>query len=425
MPHFVFPRKYFAIKNTTALVVLLLFAFSEIGFAQPIVKTGLDRLVVDQFKEIAQKNVGLIANQTSRTADGKFGPALFKQTASVNLIALFAPEHGLHGTRSAGVASDSIEYFSGTPVYSLYGSTRKPTKKMLNRINALVFDLQDIGVRPYTYLSTMIYAMEAAAEAHIPFYVLDRPNPLSGIRIEGNMLEADLKSFVGVAPVPYLHGMTFGELAKMAVAEGWFKNASILKLTVIEMVGWKRSMYWPETGLQWVATSPNIPHFENAVGAAALGASGQLGVLTIGIGGERPFLALGATAAKTDAMLRAAQASCPNQFDLKTDSFYATINGVKKHFAGVTINIPKDLSHLDPLYSGQFLLLVQLMKDSSFRASFDGISNSQILMFEKVTGTRKMWDALDRGLDVAPIIESWRRDASNFAAKRKPYLLYN
>src|SRR5205807_2293979 len=157
---------------------------------------------------------------------------------------LFAPEHGIMGKRQAGVTSDTLERFGGIPVYSLYGSTRKPMRQMLRGINALVFDIQDVGVRPYTYLSTMVLAMEAAAENKIPFYILDRPNPLSGDRIEGNILDTNLKSFVGIAPVPYLHGMTLGELAQMAKAKAWFHNAAKLRLTVIPMTGWKRSMFW-------------------------------------------------------------------------------------------------------------------------------------------------------------------------------------
>src|SRR5207253_1630447 len=155
------------------------------------------------------------------------------------------------------------------------------------------FDIQDIGVRPYTYLSTMIYAMEAAAENGIEFIVLDRPNPLSGQRIEGNILDTAFRSFVGVAPIPYLHGMTVGELAKMAKGEKWFHHAEKLHLSVIKMTGWKRAMYWNETGLKWIAPSPNIPTFENAIGCAMFGAIGELGILSIGIGSDLPFLRLG------------------------------------------------------------------------------------------------------------------------------------
>ncbi len=161
---------------------------------------------------------------------------------------------------------------------------------MLKGINALVFDIQDVGVRPYTFLSTMIQSMEAAAENKIPFYgCFDRPNPLSGERIVGNILDTNLKSFVGIIPVPYLHGMTLGELAQMARAKGWFHQAATLQLTVITMTGWKRSMYWGDTHLAWVAPSPNVPHFENAVGLAMLGASANLGFFPSGLGATCPF----------------------------------------------------------------------------------------------------------------------------------------
>src|ERR1019366_2137686 len=203
------------------------------------VSTGLDRLVAEHFAQLKGKHLGLITNETGRTRDGKFGADLFAKSKTLKLVALFAPEHGLMGARQAGVNSDTLERFDGVPVYSLYGTTRKPTRKMLNGIDALVFDIQDVGVRPYTFLSTMILAMEATAENKIPFYVLDRPNPLSGERIEGNILDSSLKSFVGMLPVPYLHGMTLGELARMAKAKAWFRHADKLKLIVIPMTGWK------------------------------------------------------------------------------------------------------------------------------------------------------------------------------------------
>jgi len=388
------------------------------------VRTGLDELVTTNFKELAGKHIALIANQTSATFDGRFGPLLFQQSKIVKLVALFAPEHGLMGTRSAGVSSDSLEWFHGVPVYSLYGSTRRPTKRMLRGVNAIVFDLQDIGVRPYTYLSTMIETMAAAVEAKLPFYLLDRPNPLSGARIEGNLLEPELKSFIGVAQIPYLHGMTFGELAKMAVAEGWFANAKKLKLHVVAMQGWKRAMYWTQTGLKWIATSPNIPHFENALGAAALGATGELGVLTIGIGGEKPFLALSTPLARPASLLDAALAAFPHEITFRSDSFYAVIGGIKKKVGGYAIVMPSDLAHLGPLYAPQFQLLAQLMKDSVFRASFDGISTSQMLMFEKATGTKQIWNALDAMKDLTPVMDRMSNDVAQFATRRKTYLIY-
>ena len=386
--------------------------------------TGLDVLRQENFKPLLHKHIGLIANQTSRTRDGKFGPALFKNAKGVTLVALFAPEHGLMGTRVAGNTSDAIEHFEGLPVYSLYGSTRKPTKAMLKGIDVLVFDLQDIGVRPYTYLSTMILSMEAANENHIPFVVLDRPNPLSGARIEGNILDMKLQSFVGELPIPYLHGMTLGELAKMAVGEGWIPNGKTLKLSVIASSGWKRSMYWNETGLPWTSPSPNIPHLENAVGAAMLGALGELGIISIGIGGERPFLALGSNLVRPDALLHAAQASFPHPMVWAKDTFSAVVNSAKKIFAGITVALPSDLHHAGTLFPAQFAFLSTMLRDSAMRTAFDAISTERILMFQKVTGTTLLSSAFEKAQDVQPILDTWSKDVDAFVLKRRKYLLY-
>jgi len=420
-----FGIRFFLTKISVLFFILATFpgfANPDIAFAK--VETGLDRLAAEQFKPLLHKHIGLIANQTSVTSTGAFGPKLFKHTKGITLVALFAPEHGLKGNRLAGVTSDEIEHFESLPVYSLYGSTRRPTKKMLKGIDVLVFDLQDIGVRPYTYLSTMLEAMQAAADEHIEFMVLDRPNPLGGLRVEGNIRDSNLRSFVSAAPIPYIHGMTVGELAKMAVAESWI-SAKKLKLTVIEMQGWKRATLWPSTGLPWVAPSPNIPHFENAVGCAALGATGELGLLSIGIGGAFPFLVVGSNAVKADQVLHAAQASFPHGLQWRLDTFTAVVSGLTKKFSGIAMVLPNDLGHLGPLYEGQFQLLSLLMADSSIRAGFDAISTERILMFRKVTGTPFLSKALEAGQDVQPIIDRWSKDVATFMKQREKYLLYH
>ncbi len=388
------------------------------------VRTGLDNLVQEHFEILKNKHVGLITNQTGRTRDGQFGADLFAKSKEIKLIALFAPEHGLMGTRQAGVNSDTLEYFDGVPVYSLYGATRKPTRKMLRGIDALVFDIQDGGVRPYTFLSTMIEAMEAAAENKIPFYVLDRPNPLSGERIEGNTLDTSLKSFVGIIPVPYLHGMTLGELAKMAQAKGWFHHAATLKLTVIPMSGWKRSMYWSETGLAWIAPSPNVPHFENAVGLAMLGATGELGILSVGIGSDLPFLRIGSTLMVTNEILRMADSAYGNALTFTSDDFTATTSAGTKTYHGVKTMLPADMDSIPFLYNGQFLMIEAMLHDTAFRTAFDAMPYSENAMFEKVTGEKGIIDTLRRCADFDPIFEHWKQDDDKFRIERKPWLLY-
>ena len=212
--------------------------------------------------------VGLVTNHTARvdTADG--GPAhlidRMHAAPGVTVGALFGPEHGIRGDAEAGAGvSGGRDATTGAPVYSLYGSSKKPSQRQLRGLDALVFDMQDVGARFYTYISTMGYAMQAAAEAGIPFVVLDRPNPI-GDRAEGFVLEPAQESFVGLYPIPVTHGLTVGELARMIAGEGWLPGLDGLDVRVVEMDGYRRGMPWEETGLPWIPPSPNVPDVETA-----------------------------------------------------------------------------------------------------------------------------------------------------------------
>ena len=314
--------------------------------------------------------------------------------------------------------------FDSIPVYSLYGTTRKPTKAMLKGITTLVFDIQDIGVRPYTYLSTMIYAMEAAAESKIEFIVLDRPNPLSGERVEGNILDTSLRSFVGAVPVPYVHGMTLGELALMAKGEKWFHSAAKLKLTAIQLSGWKRSMYWPETGLKWITTSPNVQSFENSVGAVMLGAVGELGILSIGVGSRDPFMRLGSKLVKPEVLEQAVLSSLPVGITAKREDYSVPFGDSTKTFYGMKLILPLNISEAGELYGPQYIIMEKLLKDSVFLKSFKAWPSKEKAMFEKVTGTKSILKALEHQQSLDPIFVSWKKDILRFRTQRKKYLLY-
>lgn len=240
-----------------SLSLLLACIVCGAGFAQQNVKTGAEVFLESHLDLVKGKRVGLITNQTGRLSSGELLlDALLKR--NIEVAALFAPEHGVRGDASAGEAIvDGKDAHTGIPVYSLYGKTRKPTTEMLEGLDVLLYDIQDVGVRFYTYISTMGLAMEAAAEMGIPLIVLDRPNPLGG-RIEGPILEDSLKSFVGFYPIPVVYGLTCGELALMVNGEGWLGENVCTELTVIPMEGWERRMDWDQTGLKWVPTSPNI-----------------------------------------------------------------------------------------------------------------------------------------------------------------------
>ncbi len=388
-----------------------------------LTKTGLDLLASSEHSILSSKPVGLICNQTSRTNDGEFGPDVFLDNP-LELVALFSPEHGFSGVRKAGATSDTATSYRGIPVYSLYGSTRKPTKKMLRGIDVLVFDIQDIGVRPYTYLSTMILAMEAAAENKIEFVVLDRPNPIGGDRIEGNILDTTLRSFVGQVPIPYIHGMTLGEIAKMAVGERWFKSATKLKLTVIAMSDWKRTMTWRETGLDWTAPSPNIPTFESAVGAAMFGAIGELGVLSVGIGSDTPFLRLGSRLVPTEVLLDAAKRAISPELFINAEDFTVPYADSQKTYHGVAITLPKNIRTIKSLYQAQFKIFTALLKDTNFAKAYSAVVFSSKRMFEKVTGTTAILKAFQTATSPESVIALWKQDESRFRIQRKKYLLY-
>ena len=232
--------------------------------AQSKVQLGADVLIEKHLDLLAGKRVGLITNHTGRLSDGRLLKDVLLEKR-VEVVALFAPEHGLLGKTGAGEEVGDDRDSAGIPVYSLYGSTKKPTVEMLHSIDLLIYDIQDVGVRFYTYISTMGLAMEAAAEQRIPFVVLDRPNPLGGLRVEGPLMEDSLKSFLGLYPIPVVYGLTCGELALMIVGEGWLGSSVKPEVIVIAMEGWKRKMAWGETGLAWIPPSPNIPDAATAL----------------------------------------------------------------------------------------------------------------------------------------------------------------
>lgn len=259
------------------------------------VMLGIDVLESQGFAAIAGKRVGLLTHPAGVNRLGVSTIDVLRRSPKVKLVALFGPEHGIYGNEAAEIQiPDRVDARTGLPVYSLYGKYRKPTKAMLKGLQALVIDLQDIGTRSYTYVSCMRYAMEACFEAGVEVVVLDRPNPLGGLKVDGPPLDAQWVSYVGAFRVPYVHGLTIGELAHMAAhAPGvmainrdvWAKG----KLTIVPMRGWRRNMRWPETGLRWIPTSPMIPDFAACMGYPMTGLGTYLGGFRHGVGERYPF----------------------------------------------------------------------------------------------------------------------------------------
>lgn len=227
------------------------------------VKTGLDILVSEKFDLINGNNIGLVTNQSGINYNSIPNVRLFMELDHVHFKAIFAPEHGFFGNISAGQSIDEQKPDEFSTIYSLYGNTRKPTPNMLEGLDLIIYDIQDIGTRFYTYISILGLLMEAAAEAEIPIIILDRPNPLGGEHIERPILDGTYSSFVGMYPIPIRYGLTVGELARMFAGEKWIK--SIPELRVVRMQNWKRNMVFDETGLPWIKPSPNIPDLETAI----------------------------------------------------------------------------------------------------------------------------------------------------------------
>ena len=272
-------------KLLTIFAALLLVAFA--GSAE--VKTGIDVLQDSGFELLKGKRVGLITNPTGINCDLVSTVDLLAESPDVTLAALYAPEHGVRGNVTAGgKVTTYTDKKTGVKVWSIYGATLKPTASMLAGIDVLVYDIQDIGSRSYTFISTMGKCMEAAAENGIPFVVLDRPNPLGGNKVEGCLVESDCVSFVSQYPIPYVYGLTCGELAKYLNDEGLLRRGVKADLTVVPMQGWRRDMLWEDTGLPWVLTSPHVPQPLSAVYYPASGILGELDYMNIGVGYNLP-----------------------------------------------------------------------------------------------------------------------------------------
>ena len=274
-----------------SILLLIICTFSFSAFSQKIhIKTGIEVLKESNFKALEGKRVGLITNATGVDNNLKSTVDILSEAPNVKLVALYAPEHGVRGDIYAGdKVEDTIDPKTGIPVYSLYGKKREMFASMMKDIDVLVYDIQDIGCRSYTFISTMGQAMQTAAENNLEFVVLDRPNPLGGEKVEGNLVEEGFFSGVSRYSVPYLYGLTCGELAQMINAERSLGNTKPCKLTVVKMKGWKRKMTFDQTGLQWLPTSPQVPQALTAPFYALSGIVGETAYMSIGVGYTLPF----------------------------------------------------------------------------------------------------------------------------------------
>ena len=405
-------------------VILLSVSLSAQKPGVVIVKTGDDLLLEKYHDLIKGKKIGLVTNHSAVLSSGIHLADALRDDKSVTLVALFGPEHGIRGDAPDGKSiQHGVDPKTGVNVYSLYGKVTKPTDEMLKDVDVLVYDIQDVGARFYTFISTLFLSMESAAEHNIPFIVLDRPNPIGGVHVEGPLRDDSLKSFVGWAPIPVAHGMTVGELATMANDKGWLKNGIKANLTVVKMEGWTRSIWYDETNLKWVKPSPNMATMRTATvypGTCFIEGTN----VSEGRGSEKPFEYLGAPWIDGKKLAEELKSySLPgvvfeevhfkpvNIEKMTTDPKYK-----EQDCNGVYVNVT-DRNLFEPVKTGVALLSAihkLFPKDFKFRQRSIHI----------LTGTPRIEEMVLQGKAVDEIAGSWKDEVAKFRLDREKSLLY-
>lgn len=377
---------------------------------------GIDVFAAGDRSALAGRRVGLITNHTGRSVDGTSTIDVLHAMPDVELVALFAPEHGIRGTAEAGERIESgRDARTGLPIHSLYGETRKPTPEMLRGIDALVFDIQDIGTRYYTYVWTMTLAMQAAAEHGLRFVVLDRPNPIGGVKVQGNVLDPGLSSFVGLYPVPMRHGMTAGELARLVNTE--FGIGA--ELIVIPVQGWTRAAWYDDTGLAWVAPSPNMPSVESAAhypGTCLFEGTN----VSVGRGTPEAFRQFGAPWLDHVALARALEGYGLPGVRIDTVTFTPRAPGDGKYdgeaVRGIRLTVT-DREAYDPTLTA-VAALVEIQRLHGDRLTW------RESHFDRLAGTRELRTKIVAGATVEEIVGPWKPQLEAFERIRARYLLY-
>ena len=406
-----------------ALGVLLLLGIT----ARAQVFTGIDMLERYGFEELQGKRVGLVTNPSGVDRNLRSTIDVLFEAPGVDLVALYGPEHGVRGDAYAGdhVASGK-DPKTGLPVYSLYGSTRKPTPQMLKGVDVMVYDIQDVGTRSYTFISTLGLVMRACAEQDIEVMVLDRPNPLGGLKVEGSYVEPGFHSFVSEFRIPYVYGLTVGELASLINEEGL--NCGVdgkepplkCRLTVIPMSGWERWMLYRDTGLPWILPSPNIPSMESAIGYPSAGIAGEFGYLSIGVGYTIPFQTFAAPWIDADKLKE------------RLDSYHLPGVAFRTiHYKPISGSAP-DLQHgVQFFYSDyeaaeitltQFYVMQALQELYPSRNPYKTLKKTRML--DIVCGTDYVRREFGKRLKVEDIRSRWMQDVDAFKKLSENYYLY-
>lgn len=405
--------------KSTTIVAMLLLLTTSVSAAN--VKTGIEVLREDGFKVLEGKRVGLTTNPTGVDSQLKSTIDILWEAKNVNLVALYGPEHGVRGNIHAGdKVSDEVDPKTGLKMYSLYGKTSKPTKEMMDEIDVMVYDIQDNGCRSYTYISTLGKLMEACIEFNKELVVLDRPNPLGGEKIEGNVVEDGYKSFVSQFRIPYVYGQTPGELALYLNATDYENKC---KLHVVKMKGWKRSMTWDETGLEWIVASPHVPHAEAAVFYSVTGIFGEFGYVNIGVGYTLPFQIMGAPWIDADSLATALNSLNLAGIEFRPIYFKPYYSVFKGELCeGVQIHI------LDykaaKLSEVQFLVVQEMMRLWPEKDWFELCNQKRFNMFDKVCGSGHIREAFGKNYKWEDIREYWYKDVDWYRKASSKYYLY-
>jgi len=376
-------------------------------------QTGLEILLREQLAMLKNRRVGLITNPSGVTRALQSNVDALRE-AGVNLIALYSPEHGLLGAAADGApVASGRDPHTGLPIHSLYGATRKPKREMLSGVEVLLYDLQDVGVRFYTYTATLALALEACAENHLPISVLDRPNPINGITIEGPMLDPALQSFVGHGPIPLRYGLTIGELARLCNAE---LNIGA-ELQVIALRGWRRALWFDETALPWVPPSPNMPHLSTAIvypGMCLIEGTN----LSIGRGTALPFEIVGAPWVDGYALADALNALQLDGARFRATAFTPTASKFQnENCFGVQVHVT-DRAALRPVTLA--LHLIRTLRQMH-PAQFEWRAEH----FDRLIGEMGAREKIERGVPTQTIVDAWASAQKEFDQQRAKYRLYD
>lgn len=408
-----------------SLIISMVCLVSLFSVAQ--VKPGVETLRDGGFAQLKGKKVGLITNPSGVDNNLKSTIDILSEAEGVELVALYSPEHGVRGDIYAGAKVDTyVDKKTGVKVYSLYGKNKKPSKEMLKDVDVLIYDIQDNGCRSFTFISTMGLCMEACAENGKEFMVLDRPNPLSGLKVEGCLVEEGFFSMVSQFSIPYMYGLTPGELALM-LNDGMLKDGKKVNLTVVPMTGWHRYMTFDQTGMPWILPSPHQPYPQSAVYYPATGIIGELYNISIGVGYTMPFQLICASWIEADKFcdrLNALNLKGVVFRPIHIKPFYSQSKG--ENIQGVQLYITDVLdAELTMIQFHAMEILAEMYPDKRLLdENGQGTLGNRWRMFDLVCGTNKIRLEFSKNYKVADIKEYWDKDVDAFKEKSKKYYLY-